>query len=258
MLEVSHDGAHVTRWAPEGFSAVLWCSPMRLPGKPLRGGIPLCWPWFGPHPIDPARPQHGYARLATWRDVAVGGGMRAFKLAATDCAAFNPEHQLTARLTIKHFATTLTLKLETTNIGSTTAPLSLALHTYFAVSDVAAITIDGLDGTDYCDNTRGGAVARQSGPMRITAETIALFDDAPTRQTILDPGLKRRIDIDRLGVGSTIVWNPGANAATMADIPPGEAKRFICVESGIIGRRAVTLAPNAHHVLDVTISVSAL
>jgi glucose-6-phosphate 1-epimerase len=257
---IARQGAQLLSWRPRGETTdVLWCSPLAplTGGKAIRGGIPICWPWFGPHTSDPKRPQHGFARNLPWRfapaSIINGSATLTATLSAADCAAFQPEHALDAELTLT-IGQDLRLQLTTTNRGTTIAPLSLALHTYFAVSDVAAIHIDGFDGATYRDNTRGGALTAHTGPMRITAETIALFDHAPARQTLHDSGFNRRIAITSNGP-STIVWNPGASAATMADIPPGDAARFVCVESGAIGSQAIALAPGHRHVLDVSYSV---
>jgi glucose-6-phosphate 1-epimerase len=257
---IALQGAQLLSWTPHGFTDVLWCSSLSQlgGGKAIRGGVPVCWPWFGPHAHDTQRPQHGFARNLPWQleRSALSGDTAelTFALAAEDCAAFTPEHDLSAELTLR-IGQRLEMSLTTINRSSTTAPLSIALHTYLAVSDVATIEIDGLDGANYRDNTRGGVATPHSGPMRIAGETIALFDEAPQRQTVIDPSANRKIIIDRANAGSTIVWNPGANANTMADIPPGAAKHFVCVESGVIGRSALALAPGARHTLDVAFSV---
>jgi glucose-6-phosphate 1-epimerase len=268
-LQTALQGAQLLSWQP--FRAehdVLWLSSLSQlgGGKAIRGGIPICWPWFGPHATNTARPQHGYARNIDWTLDGTSASATqsttmlslSHRTVAAHALSIHAEHTLDATLKItvddKH---RLTLTLSSWNVGRTPAPLSFALHTYFAVSDVAAISIDGLDGATYRDNTRSGAATLQSGLMRIAGETIALFDDAPMRQTIDDPGYGRRIVIDRDGPGSTIVWNPGANAASMPDIPAGEVKRFVCVESGLIGSRAITLAPGQRHVFEVTYALEA-
>lgn len=262
---VSMQGAQVLSWLPAGSAHdVLWCSSI-VPAKPggaIRGGIPVCWPWFGPHPVEAKRPQHGFARNTVWRLLDVldtsERTVLMFALSAADCAAFAPEHRLDALLTITVGPRTLGLMLETSNGGTSAAPLSLALHSYFTVSDVAAVAIEGIDGARFRDNARGGVWTAQHGPLRISGETVALFDEAPDRQIILDPGLARRIAIRRRGAGSTIVWNPGASAARIADIGQGEVERFVCVESGCIGTNAVMLGAGETHALDVEIAVAPL
>lgn len=260
---IALQGAQLLSWRPAGQAHdVLWCSAVSPLGgsKAIRGGIPVCWPWFGPHATDAKRPQHGFARNIAWRfDGTTNAAQRivaSFTLTSNAYHEHDPLLALEARLTMSFdISGTLHMQLLTTNTGAMELPLSPALHTYFAVSDVAAIAIEGLEGATYLDNTRGGAATQQTGPLRIAAETIALFDDAPSRQTLIDPGFKREIQINRAGPGSTIVWNPGATASTMADIPAGDASRFVCVESGCIGIRTVLLDPGTSHSLDVSIRV---
>jgi D-hexose-6-phosphate mutarotase len=255
-------GAHVLSWTPEGHTDVLWCSPLAAFGgtSAIRGGIPLCWPWFGPHATDPKRPQHGYARNAMWDLVDVSdldddGGrlVLTFRLPAGAGQAHGLGTQQPTLFV--DIGRTLALRLETENSGTETVTLSEALHTYFRVGDVSRVRLDGLDGAAYRDNADGGRAKTHAGPLSITKETVALFDRAPAVANLVDPVLKRCISIMREpDAASTVVWNPDGGA-TIADIPPGGAAEFLCVESGNIGAAAVSVAPGDTHTCSVVYAV---
>lgn len=263
---IALQGAQVLSWAPRGHDDMLWCSPVSPlgGGKAIRGGIPLCWPWFGLHEDD-TKPQHGYARNLVWDlvDVAAldddGGHIvltLRMPLVARERNLFAAGANATAFIDIGR---RLSVRLETDNTGNEPFTIREALHTYFRVGAVSAITIDGLDGGTYRDNTDGGREKRQSGPLSIRGETVALFDVSPERTTISDPVMKRRILIARdPDSRSTVVWNPGAAAAAMIEIPKGDQTRFVCVESGNIGASAVTVEPGDNHACGVTYHIEPL
>jgi glucose-6-phosphate 1-epimerase len=250
--EMAIQGAQVLRWQPAGMADVFWCAALPPPGAgtAIRGGVPVCWPWFGPHPTDASQPQHGLVRTRPWRLVGTsigGAGVEvAFQIESFGCAVL-----LTAR-----FGASCTIALHTTNTGPTAISITEALHAYFAVGDVGRIAIDGLDGAHYRDNTAGNRLCVQHGPCTIPAHTDAQFDVAPSIAIIDDPGLGRRITIARDGGLSTVVWNPGASAATFKDLAPGDERRFVCVESGNLGVGIVTLAPGVSHLLSAHYSVA--
>jgi D-hexose-6-phosphate mutarotase len=252
---IALQGAQVLSWRPGGGDDALWCSPMIAPGsgKAMRGGIPICWPWFGPHG-EPGRPQHGYARTAIWRLDGVVRTAAGWDVALGLPAGAEP---LSATLDIK-IGHDLSLELRTRNEGSSPAALSAAFHTYFRVGDVTGVRVRGLDGADYRDNADGGRSKTQHGDLTISGETVALFDTSPAVVVLEDPTLGRRIHIDRRGAASTIVWNPMAAATAMADIPAGQEREFICVESGAVGAASVTLVEGAIHALGVVYRVEPL
>jgi D-hexose-6-phosphate mutarotase len=249
---IALQGAQLLAWQPRGQAQVLWCSPMARPGsgKAMRGGIPICWPWFGPHVSDPAQPQHGYARNGVFsldeiERVPEGWRLRLSLAAGTTQVSGEAEH---LSLTIEYLiGAALAVEAETGNAGPVEAPVSFAFHTYFSVGDVRRVRVDGLDGAEYRDNADQGRPKRQAGPLHVAKETVALFDESPARVRLVDPVLGRTIAITRNGCASTVVWNPMAAAASMADIPAGGELGFLCVESGAVGSSAVTLPPGAKH-----------
>lgn len=247
---IALQGAQVLHWQPAGQTHdVLWMSPVaRLGGgKAIRGGVPICWPWFGPH-ADPGKPQHGYARNCMWSIVeARRTGDDVHMVFALPADAPGHEHlpgsaQVRFQVAIGN---ALAMQLETKNTGAAPLTITQALHTYVRVGDVARIAIDGLDGATYRDNTDNGRAKEQLGAMTIPRETVALFDEASAKSNLTDPVLARRILVTRTAGRSTVVWNPGASAAGMGDVPPPSQTEFVCIESGNIGQAAEHVAPGA-------------
>jgi glucose-6-phosphate 1-epimerase len=249
--EIAVQGAQILSWTPQGTRDVLWCAPLppANSGKAIRGGVPICWPWFGPHATDATQPQHGLVRTADWMLAETAltphGARAAFTHTAWGCA-LRIEFDIGARLT---------MTLSTTN--TSTAPVSIteALHTYFRVGNVADAVVRGLAGLTYRDNTNGGRETQQVGDLRLTSETIAVFPATPNVVELLDTDLGRTVRIARAGGRSTIAWHPGASAATFKDIPPGSADTFVCVESGNVAPHAITLQPGKTHHLSVAYDV---
>jgi len=262
---VALQGAQVLSFVPRGGRDWLWVSERSrwARGAALRGGIPVCFPWFGPHPTEAAFPAHGFARTSAWRlsparppggsGAAETGADVAVELTLTDDEATAKlfPHPFEARLTVTVGAA-LSLAFEVTNTGTEPFSFEAALHTYFAVSDVANVAVEGLGGCDFVDKVAGGAVRKEgAAPLRIAGEVDRVYD-SPGPVTLRDPGGGRALRIETTGAPSTVVWNPApAKTATLADLAPDAWRRFVCVESGAIGAGRVTLAPTARHRLAV-------
>ncbi len=249
--DIALQGAQLLSWTPSGTQDVLWCAPLpdSNSGKAIRGGVPICWPWFGPHPTDATQPQHGLLRTSTWtlaETRATDAGAHVALIHSAFGCALRFEIAIGAQLT---------LTLITTNTSATPVSITEALHTYFRIANVAEIAVHGLDGLIYRDNADGMREKRQAGPVRPRQETIAVFPDTPDVIEIADATLGRRIHISRTGGRSTVVWHPGAAVASFKDIPAEMAPTFVCVESGNVAPHAVTLAPGASHRLSVTYDV---
>jgi glucose-6-phosphate 1-epimerase len=261
--EIYLHGAHVTAWQPRGHADVLWMSSQSYwqDARPIRGGVPICFPWFGPHASDGSAPGHGFARLLDWtlvdaRDDAGGATQLAFRLVGPSPppAAWPHVCEAVFRVTI---GTALTMALEVSNPGRDPFTFEEALHTYFAVQDVRAIAIRGLEGVDYLDKV-GGTTRRNQGadPIRFTAETDRVYLDTQATCTIDDPGLGRRIVVRKTRSDATVVWNPWvAKAKAMPDYGDDEWPGMVCVETCNVNVHAVTLAPGARHALAATIDV---
>jgi glucose-6-phosphate 1-epimerase len=214
-------GAQVTAWQPRDERPVLFTSPKSAfaPGRAIRGGIPITFPWFGPSRHAPAAPRHGFARTATWHLNGVetaGSKSLTMSLSLTDGdvgstiwpEAFRAVYTVT-------FAQTLSLRLAAQNRARHPIVFEEALHTYFAISDISDIAISGLAGTTYIDKTDAARRKPQTSDLvAITAETDRVYLDTPERCVIEDRGWQRRVVIDKDGATLTVVWNPWAEKAT--------------------------------------------
>lgn len=262
-------GAHVVSWTPAGGHDVLWLSPdaVLAPGAAIRGGVPLCFPWFGPHPGGEG-PSHGLARTATWRLVGAaelpddpdrpgGAVLVTFELAPEDLpgpvAELWPDGLL-ARLEVE-VGRSLALRLTATNRGAVPVDLTQALHTYLAVDDVRRTRVDGLAGGRYLDKVADGAARVQDGPVLLAGPTDRVYTGTSSRLTVSDPG-GRTIEVAKAGSRTTVVWTPWADgAAGMADVPDDGWHRFLCVEAANAADDAVRLAPGATHELATRLTV---
>lgn len=262
--ELYLQGAHLTRWEPRGTAPVLFLSSRATytTGKAIRGGVPLVFPWFGPHPTDRQAPMHGFARTRDWRLVTSGPGADdavVLELALEDDAATRarwPAFALRYRVTV---GDVLGMALEVVNTSPAPFTFEAALHTYLEVGDVEAVSITGLEHADYVDKVDGFA-RKQHGtePLRLAGETDRVFLGTGARCVVLDPALGRRLIVDKTGSGTTVVWNPGAaKARDIADLEPDGWRRMLCVETANAADDAVTLPAGGRHLMSATIAVQA-
>lgn len=263
--EVMLQGAHVTQWSPAGAKPVIWLSPAAkfAPGKSIRGGVPICWPWFGPHGSESTYPAHGFARTVPWEIVASAseGDTDVIRLRLLDSETTRAQWARPSELTLEiRVGADLELTLTTRNIGKFPITVGEALHTYFAVGDVRQARIQGLDGLSYIDKVDGFKTKLQKGAVTIDGEVDRIYLDSSDDCTIDDPAWKRRIRIAKRESRSTVVWNPGpAKAQQMGDFggPDGHLG-MLCVESGNAADNVVSIEPNASHSLWVRYSVESL
>ena len=258
-------GAQLTAWQPSHASApVLWMSGHSLfrHDKPIRGGVPLCFPWFGPHPGDSSVPAHGFARVSPWTlcdagQSADGAVSLTFQLEADNASPVWPHHfHADLRLTI---GSTLRIDLDVHNVDTVPFTFEEALHTYLTVGSIEQVTVAGLEGTAYLDKVAGGRDDRQNDqPIAFHGETDRVYLDTEAACVVHDPGLARRITIAKGGSRSTVVWNPWiAKARSMPDFGDDEWRGMVCVETANVGEAAVTIRPGDMHTMSVIISVEA-
>lgn len=240
-------GAHVTHFQPRGQKPVLFVSRNAyfLPGKPIRGGVPVCFPWFGNKEGDPAAAMHGAVRLRVW-DVESASAEQ-LVLRTTE-APFEVRHVITVR-------EALTMAIEVRNAGREAARFEEALHTYFAVSDVRNVAIAGLVGAEYLDKTEGFKRKREGDDaMRFTQETDRLYLNTKSTCVIDDPGWHRKIVVEKQNSDSTVVWNPWEKrAAAFPDFAPDEWPGMLCIETVNARENAVTLPAGKSHSMSATI-----
>ncbi len=257
---VALQGAQVLAWRPDGVAPVLWLSGSAVfaPGKPMRGGIPVCWPWFGDRP---GLGMHGFVRTRLWelRDAAIDAhGQLSLRMGLQDDAATRAvwDHAFDLELLVT-IGTTLNLQLTTRNTGNEAFTLTEALHTYFSVGDIRQTTVHGLDGTGYLDKVQGFAPAQQSGLVDFTGETDRVYTHTTADCVIDDADQKRRIVVAKTGSQATVVWNPWIDKEkTMADMASGSYQRMVCVETANAAPHLITVVPGAQHSLSTKLSVA--
>jgi glucose-6-phosphate 1-epimerase len=261
--ELYLQGAHFTHWQPHGTAPVLFLSRRAIyaPGKAIRGGVPIVFPWFGPHATDPQSPMHGFARSRSWRLVSSGpgpDGAVVLELGLEDDEITRALWPSTFRLRYRiAVGAALSLALEVVNTSPAPFRFETALHTYLAVGDVGGVSITGLEDTPYIDKVDAMARKRHAGtPLRLTGETDRVFVGSRGRCVVADPALGRRLIVDKAGSATTVVWNPwSAKAAGIADLEPDDWRRMVCVETANAADDALMLAPGARHVTSATLRV---
>ena len=236
---IALQGAHVMTWQPKGQAPVLWLSQFAkfAPGKSIRGGVPVCWPWFGPNANDPKLPAHGYARTVMWEvretaTVADGSTYLRLGLIETDATRSQWPHPSSVEVGVT-VGSRLRVELTTRNLGDVPFELGEALHTYFHISDVADMSIHGLENCDYLDKVEDFVRKTQQGPIVIESEVDRVYLNTESDCVIEDRGLKRAIRIAKEG-------------------------GMVCVETANAMENVVMVAPGSEHSLVAVISVEGL
>ena len=254
-------GGHVTSWRPAGSNEVFYVSPKSLwqDGKAIRGGVPICFPWFGDKEGDPSAPAHGFVRTRQWKleSIAMDGGdavVTAEMANHDDTRKWWPHNfrlQCRAR-----FGAELRIDLLVSNQGKTSFSFEEALHAYFRVGDVERIQLQGLDATSYLDKTEHRVQKTHYGVLRFTGETDSIFLNTQNEIELDDPSLHRALRIQKQNSLTTVVWNPWERkSATMADLGPGEWKNFACVEASNVIPSPLMLNPGKAYTMSVVTKV---
>ena len=221
-------------------------------GKAIKGGIPVCWPWFGPDPDNQGRPAHGFARNRQWQvtgSESLADGSTKIIMSMTDNDATHALWPHLFRLDIViTVGDSLKVELVTHNTGKDSITISQALHTYFRVGDIARVTLLGLDGIQYLDKANDSACMTQSGPVTISGEVDRIYTAVSGDLTINDSSLGRKIVIASSGSSTAVVWNPWVEiAASMADLDDNDYQCMLCVETANAGPETVEIAAGEVH-----------
>jgi len=262
--EIYLHGAHVTSWQPAGAAEVLYVSAKSKwqSGTAIRGGVPVCFPWFSTRADDPRSPAHGLVRTKSWQlegithaDHDVTAALSTTADESTRKTWFGDFHLLFCAT----FGEQLRLELIVTNRGTTSIRFEEALHSYFRVGNIEAARMRGLNGVAYIDKTSAGREKHQHGDIAISAETDRIYRNTLATVEIEDPAARRRILVAKEDSRDTVVWNPWSEKAkAMADLGADEWRQFVCVETCNVGDRAINLAPAQAHTMTALISLSVL
>jgi glucose-6-phosphate 1-epimerase len=262
--EIYLHGAHVTSWQPAETEEAIFLSERSRweEGIAIRGGIPVCFPWFRAKADDPRAPAHGVVRTKSWQlesltseeddSVAV--------ICSTESDEFTRrwwpyDFRLVHRITVGRV---LRLELSATNTGSTALRFEEALHTYFRVGQVEKCQIRGLEGIGYLDNADSNRKKTQAGPLAISALTDNAYLNTRSAAELVDPVLRRSLRTEKENSETTVVWNPWQQgAAALSDLGKDEWRNFICVEASNVLGSAISLAPGEEHVMRATLSIVA-
>ena len=257
--EVCLHGAHVTGFQKNGEPPLLFMSAKSKfgPGLPIRGGVPVCFPWFGNRDGEPS---HGFARLTEWELVKTAvdaDGAVTLRLALPLLPGQEAWQGLRTELIVT-VAETLTLELVATNDScGKTLEVENCLHTYFNIGDIDRISLTGLQGAAFDDFALGAGGARRQGdaaPLRITQETNRVYPDNTDTVEIRDEILGRTVRVEKFQSRSTVVWNPWTTQKMPDDFDPAEHRKMVCVESGNVKQDRLSLAPGTTASLKVVLS----
>ncbi|WP_299595689.1 D-hexose-6-phosphate mutarotase [uncultured Microbulbifer sp.] len=230
---IALQGAQVLEFTAQGRAPLLWLSPAAefAPGAAVRGGVPLCLPWFGENRADPGKPKHGLVRNQLWElagssEQADGTVVLELRYQHPGDALFAASFECVLKIGL---GDSLSFDLELSNTADTTAEYSWALHSYFAVADIAEVKVEGLSGISYLDKTRGFARDTLEGLQTFPGEVDRVFEQAPATQKILTPN---PITAESDNCHTVITWNPGAELAATIDDIGAHFTGFVCVEHG--------------------------
>jgi len=260
--EIYLHGAHVTSWRPAGSEEVLFLSTKSRweESQAIRGGIPICFPWFRGKADDPHAPAHGFVRTRSWQLYSIvenkaGVAVTMFIESDEQTRRWWPgEFRLVHRVT---FGSELKLELTCINTGRTQFHFEEALHTYSRVADVKDVCLQGLDGIRFLDNTDANKEKVQVGNLTVASQTDDAFMNTENTVDLLDPKMDRRLRLQKAKSTTTVVWNPWQEGARrLQDLGEREWMQFLCLEASNIMGAAVTLAPGQEHTMTAVLRVA--
>ena len=259
--EIYLHGAHVTSWKPAGREEVLFLSSGSRweDGRAIRGGVPICFPWFGDKAGDSQAPAHGFVRTKVWQLESIarvenGVQVSMFTESNEETKQWWPaDFHLAYRVT---FGSELTLELEATNTGSASLRFEEALHAYHKVGDILNARVGGLDAVEYIDKTDSNRKKVQGGEIAVVSETDRVYLNTQAGIEVEDPVLHRRTRVEKRNSRTTVVWNPWIEKAhSLPDLADNEWIEMVCIETSNVGDFAVELAPGQQHTMKATVRV---
>ena len=234
---------------------LLWRNPalQPVPGKALRAGVPVCWPWFGT--LDSALPAHGFVRTRFWQLLSAQERDDALTVTLAmqddDSTRALWPHRFALQLQIR-LSDVLSVQLLMQNTDDHAWPAAGALHSYFAVDDIGTTQIPDLDGIGYLDQLTGESHL-QHGEIGFAAETDRIYQQGAGTVHIHDRD--RRLQLQQHGNTDTVVWTPWVDkAARLGDLRGDDWRRFVCVETAIANDHAVILAPGMQYAIGFTLT----
>jgi glucose-6-phosphate 1-epimerase len=262
--EIYLHGAHVTSWMPSGAEEVLFVSSRSHweDGRAIRGGIPVCFPWFGDKVGDPNAPAHGFVRTKAWQLESIVPGGDAVTVSMVTESNESTKRWWAADFRLVHRATfgrELGLELVLTNTGAAPLRFEEALHTYHRVGDVQKARVRGLDTVHYLDKTDSNRDKTQHGDIVITTETDRVYLKTEHEMELEDPVSRRRVRVAKENSLTSVVWNPWVQKArALSDLGDEEWMHMICLETSNVGAFAVDLAPGQQHTMRAIVRVADL
>ncbi len=255
-------GAQLARYCRIGQPPLIWLSNLcrYQAGQPLRGGIPVCWPWFGDDTTGLDRPAHGFARTHHWHVADSGdidqGHFVTLQLTDTESTLALWPYRFNLTLTVT-LTEALTLSLTTTNLSEQVFELSQALHSYFHISDIAKVSIKGLANHDYLDKLSDFSRKTQQGDLTISQEVDRIYCDTQQDVVLNDQGWQRQLNIAAKGSQTTVVWNPWQDASeALSDLAEDDYRQFLCIETANAADDKKQLEPGESHTLTACYQIS--
>jgi len=250
--QICIQGAHVMHYQPEGEKKdILWmcCNSYFEKGKPIRGGIPVCWPWFGPNMDAENLPAHGFARLMFWTLDSIqepDENCTILHLSLNDNDFSRKLWNYSFHLEIEiQIGKTLAVQLISKNTGDKSFLITEALHSYFNIGNIANVAVKGLESALYLNKVEGAnSMIKQKGAITFNAEFDSVFSQCKQPIHIVDTFFNRTITVEKKNSNSTIVWNPWiAKSKRMPDFTPDSYLTMVCVETANVLSDAIKIEP---------------
>lgn len=248
-LSFTLHGAHLVSYVHQGIERI-WLSPkseFQLE-RPIRGGVPICWPWFGAHAEDNSQPAHGFARTSLWQLKQLEENAE-LAFAILTLSSEHPDYPLEAEYRIELTPNQVSLTLSTKNLGDAPIKLSEALHTYLPISDLETASLHGLQQVSYADKLKNYALAVEDREaVYLTEPTDRVYFDTAKSLELVDSGWGRTTRISKSGSATTVVWNAGEQtAASMLDLGADNYRGYICVEAANALDASINLEAGSSH-----------